>query len=187
MRLIPSSILYISFALLLSSCEFKCSVGDQGTEPKKTKTVSSSTVEKDGAIITNGVDITTKGVKIEKVGLFLPDDSRLSDDNLVSLGEKIKMVILIDSGWVVEDGKSFIGASEKISNNLGEVAVKAEDIFSDYTESGIEAADAKAISLSAVITDIGNGGADHYVVEFRIWDKKGTAEISGSYKFYLKK
>jgi len=27
---------------------------------------------------------------------------------------------------------------------------------------------------------------DHFLVEFRVWDKKSNADVSGSYKLYLK-
>ena len=99
---------------------------------------------------------------------------------------KIILTIELDSTWTIENEKTFIGASEKISTSSGEVVLSAADLFSDYDESGVSPTDAKYIRLNAVITK-SDVKVDYYLVTFRVWDKKGTAEINGNYKFYLKK
>lgn len=92
----------------------------------------------------------------------------------------------MDTGWVKDNGKSFIGAGEKILTSSGRVVVSADDIFKDYESTGLDAKDAKVISLSAVITQA-NPGVDNFEVRFRVWDKKSTAEVKGKYYFSLKK
>jgi uncharacterized protein YprB with RNaseH-like and TPR domain len=106
--------------------------------------------------------------------------------NEAALGERIYVIVELDTGWVKENKKSFIGASERISTSAGKVVVSADDIFKDYETTGLDPEDAKFIKLSAVITQA-DPGVDDFVVNFRLWDKKGSGEVKGKYKFSLKK
>lgn len=175
----------ILLALLLSSCNFSCSVGENKSGVK-TKSVSSSDPSSlNGAMIKNDIELEAAGVKVKEVYL-LDADKNLLTDNVTGIGEKIYAVIKLDTGWVKENGKSFIGASERISTSAGRVIIDAEDIFKDYEATGISAVDAEVISLSAVITQA-DTGLENFVVQFRVWDKKGKGEVKGKYKFRLRK
>lgn len=105
-------------------------------------------------------------------------------ENITRIGEKIYVIIKLDTGWVKENGKSFIGASERISTSAGRVVVDAVDIFKDYELTGVDSDDAKFISLSAVIKEA-DPGLEKFVVSFRVWDKKGKGEIRGKYNFKI--
>ena len=113
-------------------------------------------------------------------------DNNLLKENKARIGEKIYLVIKLDSGWVKENGKSFIGASERITTSAGRVVINADDIFADYGITGLDPVDAKLISLSAVITQA-DPGVNDFTVQFRVWDKKGSGEVKGKYKFSLAK
>lgn len=167
-------------AALLASCDLKCSVGDNKSETKA-KTNSALT----GAIIKNDIDLEVTGVKLKEAYLVNADNNELTE-NITRVGEKIYLVIKVDTGWVKENDKSFIGASERILTSGGRVVISADDIFKDYETTGLDAVDAKVIRLSAVITEAGTGLED-FKVEFRLWDKKGSGEIKGKYKFSLAK
>lgn len=172
----------IMLATLLSSCEMSCSVGDNKS---KTKTVTSSDNSAiHGAVIKNDIDIEVTGVKLKEAYL-VDKDYKLLTENKTRVGEKIYLVIKVDTGWVKENGKSFLGASERISTFGGNVIVNADDIFKDYQITGLDATDAKVVSLSAVLTEV-KSGVDDFVVQFRVWDKKGAGEIKGKYKFKIK-
>ncbi len=180
-RNVISSLIIVCIAL--SSCKFECSVGgDTGTKSSQ----ASSPKEKNGTLIANNIDLTVKNIKVKTASLQLIDKSRVADDNVIKLGEKVYLVLQLDSNWTVENGKSFIGASEKVSTDKGEVVLHAEDLFADYSVSGVDPSDAKLIQLNAVITKE-VPGITYYKVDFRVWDKKGDAEITGNYKFYIKK
>ena len=185
MRSYSQLLLFVFCALTLSSCEFNCSVGKNKEEPVKGGTVKSSTVVKDGTTITNNITLDVKGVKVKKATLLLPDNTQVSDDNMVNVNQKIKLVLFIEDGWTLKNGKNYIGGSEKIVASNGQVVVDAADLFADYTTSGIDPEDAKIISLSAVITQEA-GSSNYYEVTFRVWDKAGTGEITGSYRFSIK-
>ena len=179
-------LLLLICSLVLISCDFQCSIGDTKKPSAGGKNVTSTIKTENGAVISNGINITGKGIKLKSATLKLENGERVSDDNMVGLNEKIILTIELDRTWTIENEKTFIGASEKISTSSGEVVLSAADLFSDYDESGVSPTDAKYIRLNAVITK-SDVKVDYYLVTFRVWDKKGTAEINGNYKFYLKK
>jgi hypothetical protein len=179
MRLLP---ILISAALAICSCK------DQSSGKK---TVLASSAEKkdskyvNRAEVKNGIDIEASGgVKVEKAYLTLPDGTPLGDKNVVDLNQKA--ILHLDlSDWKVENGKTYLGASEEIKTDNGTEILKIDDLFSNYDPQGIDPNDAKYIVLSAVITGQ-TGKIDHFVVSFRVWDKKGSSVISGSYPLYIR-
>lgn len=169
---------------VLSSCDFKCSVGDNKPAVKTKPVSSEDNTTLNGAIIKNDIDLEVTGVKLKEA--YLVDANyNLLKENEAAIGEKIYVVITLDTGWVKENGKSFVGAGERISTKAGRVLVDADDIFKEQGLTGIDVEDSKVISLSALITDANPG--DDFVVKFRVWDKKGTGEVRGKYNFSLKK
>jgi hypothetical protein len=160
-------------------------VGKDDKADNKSNTVTTAVTEKGGTILTNNITLNAKGVKVNKATLLLPDDSRVSDDNMVNLNEKIRLFLYVESGWTEKNGKVFIGASEKIITDSGEKIVDAQDLFSDASAIGIDPADAKEINLSAIITEE-MATIKYYIVSYRVWDKNSDAEITGEYKFYIK-
>ncbi len=168
-------------SIFLSSCKFSCNVDKTGKQDNNT--VSGPSVV-NGVLISNGIDITASGVKIKSATLKLDGGAKVPDDNVVNLNQKITLVIELDNNWTVEGGKSFIGASEKITTSKGYEVLNAADLFKDNTMTGFDPNDTKYIQLDAVITK-GDPSVSYYKVEFRVWDKKGDAEVKGSYKFYI--
>ena len=104
---------------------------------------------------------------------------------LVALGEKISLILNIENGWTEIDGKSFIGATEKITTDNGSVILDSDDLFASYDQ-GMNASNAKIITLKARITQAPAIPVDYYIVNFKVWDKKGSGVITGKYKFYIK-
>ncbi len=173
--------LLLIICLFVSSCKFSCNTGNTGKSGSNT--VSGPAVV-NGALISNGIDITASGIKIKSATLKLDGGVKVSDDNVVNLNQKIYLVIELEDKWTVADGKSFIGASEKITTSKGYEVLNAADLFKDNTLSGFDPNDTKYIQLDAVITK-NDPSISYYKVDFRVWDKKGDAEVKGSYKFYL--
>lgn len=173
----------VMLATLLTGCNFNCSVGEKkGGVNVKTVTSNDNTTL-NGAIIKNDIDLDATGVKLKSAYLLDASNNPLKV-NETRLGEKIYLVLEMDTGWVKENGKSFIGAGEKILTSAGRVVVSAEDIFIDYETTGVDQEDAKYITLSAVITNPETGMND-FTVHFRVWDKRKEAEVKGKYKFKL--
>ena len=177
---------YLILCVILSSCEFKCSVGKDSNETDKPKTNATRTVTKDGTILTNGISLDARNIKVTKATLLYSDGSPVPDDNTIALNTKIKVNLFIEDGWKEKNKKVFIGASESISDDKGTMIVDADDLFKDYDETGIDPSGAKLLKLTAIIEEEGGGGSKYYDVKFRVWDKNGDGEIKGGYRFYIK-
>lgn len=168
--------------LLLSSCEFRCNVGSKtAAADEKDKPVM-----QDGAAIYNGIKLRADNVKVEKAYLIFEGGKRLEEGNFFDVNTPVILVLLIDKGWKTYDGKAFLGASEKITvERSGEVLLDEPDLFTKY-EQGISEADAKILSLTAIIKYGKPIPPTTFIVSFRVWDKKGTGVIEGSYTLHSK-
>ena len=183
MRKLKLAYLFMS-CIVFCSCDFKCSIGDTKSAEKTKPVTSEDNTTLNGAIIKNDIDLDATEIKLKEAYLADADLKPLAE-NKAGVGEKIYLVIKLDTGWVKENGKSFIGASERILTSEGRVVVSADDIFKTQEMEGIDATDTKQISLSALITNA-DPGVNNFEVQFRVWDKKGKGEVKGKYKFSLK-
>jgi hypothetical protein len=172
-------VLICSLSLLLQSCEFSCSIGN------KEEDVSGTAKVKDGARIYNNIQLNASGVRVDKAYLLLDNGQQVPDDNFVDFKGPVKMQLKIESGWVEENGNVLLGASEKITAESGEVLVDEADLFQKYAE-GISAKDAKSIYLSATLKVKEGTPPTSFLVSFRVWDKRGSGFIEGSYMLYSK-
>lgn len=132
----------------------------------------------------NGITMNIKGFKVAEAGLYFEDGSKVPEDNTIELNQKVIMYAVIDGGYKVIGGKVFPGSSERIVLSNGYEVLKTGDLFADY-KTGVKAADGKYISLKAMMTQI-DDKAMEITVSFKIWDKKGSSNITGSYKLHIK-
>ena len=180
MRSINLLSLYVMLAFLLSSCQFECSVGNNGKEPAGKAKVQNDTR------VYNEIKVNSYKAKLKRAYLVFEDGSRVPDDNFVDFSQPVKLILDINDGWVEEGGKVFLGASEKIITESGDVLLDAQDLFQDYTEQGIPVADARKVSIKATIRLRENVPPTSFSVQFRVWDKKGDGYIEGSYMLFSK-
>jgi hypothetical protein len=179
MKFISRLTVFVLLTMVLTSCEFHCSVG---TPVEKQPTPAGST---DKPSIANRIKLTTRNVKVSQAFLITANDNKpVPENNAIDFSQPVKLMLVIESGWTVENGLSFIGASEKVSSE-GTVLLDEKDVFAEY-ESGVNATDAKAIGLSVTIPPPPKGAVNEYNVEFRVWDKKGTGYVEGSYTLHSK-
>ena len=162
---------FLATVVLLSSCDFKAEV--KTSSNGAAVSTSASTSPK----IKNGIDLKANGLTVSQAFLIYEDGTLVGDDNTAKVGQKIKMRLVIDGGWQEAEGRVYPGASEKIETNEGDVVLDEKDLFASM-ETGVAAEDAKLITLSAVITGL-DKLHDYFLVTFRVWDKKGTAEVTG--------
>ncbi len=173
----------IVLTITIASCKFSCNMGN---EKEPTKTVVKSGGANDnaalsGAIIKNDIEIEATNVKLKEAYLVDEEGSPLIK-NETKIGKKIYLMIEMDTGWTKINGKSFIGASERISTSAGRVVIDAEDIFKENEVEGFPASKTKTLNLSAIITQA-DPGLEDFTVNFRVWDKRANAEVKGKYKF----
>ena len=168
----PNRLLFlVLLPFSLVSCEFKCNVGDDLKEKEKPAETGSTNIY-------NNINLESN-VKIRRAYLAFPDGKRVPSDNYIDFTEPVKMIVMIDSGWVVENDTVLLGASEKIETESGQVLLDEPDLF--QATGPISATDAKIIALTAKIIREPNSPPSSYKVSFRIWDKKGKGAITGDY------
>ncbi len=173
-------LVFITASLFLQSCEFSCSVGD------KKEDIKGTAVLKEGARIYNDIQLKTNKVKVSRAFLVLKDGTAMPEGNLVDFSQPIKVKMEVEEGWVEENGKVLLGASEMITAEDGTVILDEKDLFSGKYDDGISATDAKEIGLTAALTLKKDMPPTTVTVSFRVWDKKGEGYIEGSYKLYSK-
>lgn len=174
-------VLLIAFLVSsVSSCEFRCNIGsDAGKVNENIKPVV-----KDGSQVYNNIQLTTSGVKIKRAYLALQDGTRVPADNFIDFTQPVKMIVLIDSGWVVKDEGVLLGASEKIATENGQILLDEPDLFEGTGT--ISETDSKIIAVTAKIIRDKNSPPASFIVSFRIWDKNGNGSIEGNYKLNSK-
>ena len=134
----------------------------------------------------NGIKLKIKGLTVKEAYLMLEDGTKVPADNMVELNQKVNLRIVLDKGLKEENGKVFIGASEKIVLSSGYKVLDSQDLFAAYDETGVSPEDAKYISLKAVMTEL-DDKKKFVKVSFRVWDKRSAAnEITGYYIMHIK-
>ena len=133
--------------------------------------------------IRNGIEVKASGgLIVEQAWLQSANGPLIRDGNLVNLGEKIQLHLIIH-GWQGQGDRIAIGASEMITTDEGQRFLNEEDLFSRYESLPLEAV--KKISLSAVIDDI-DRLVDYFRVDFKIYSKLYKEQIiEGYYMFYI--
>ncbi len=179
MKQIRSISIVICLTFFLASCKFSCSVGGSDEEPKGTA------VEKDGARLYNNIKLTAYKANLKRAYLEFEDRTRVPDDNFIDFSQPVKLMLAIDGGWVEENGKVLLGASEKIIAEDGRVVLDEKDLFESYSD-GIKVSDSKLIFLTAALKLREGSPPTSFSVQFRIWDKKAEGYIEGSYMLFSK-
>jgi hypothetical protein len=136
-----------------------------------------------GSKIRNGIELKTKGdLKVSQAFLLFEDGSLVPSSNEAKVNQEVNLRLIIEGGFKQNNGMVEIGASERIETSTGQVLLDEKDLFRTLGE--IEAARAEALTLKAVITRL-DKLYDYFLVSFRVWDKKGNGEVTGSYKLYI--
>ncbi|MEO7766928.1 MAG: hypothetical protein ABIS01_05860 [Ferruginibacter sp.] len=135
--------------------------------------------------IKNGIKLKVNGFKVSEAYLVFDDETLVPEANKVELNQNVNMLLIIDEGWTETGGKVFPGSKQVVKLNNGKEIINSEDYFAAFDETGVSIEDARYITLNTLITDEKNR-KNYLIINFRVWDKKGTAEITGSYKLYIK-
>ena len=174
MKKITKAIFYLP-AIFLCSCTF--------TVEQKSSVDENAAGTKTSSKIRNGIELQTTGnLKVSQAFLLFDDGSLVPASNEAKVNQQVNLRLIIDGGFTEANGKVEIGAAEKIETNTRQMLLDEKDLFSDLGE--IEAERAKTLTLNAVITRL-DKLYDYFLVSFRVWDKKGNGEITGSYKLYI--
>ena len=174
MKKIMTSIFCLA-TLLFGSCEVSVKKDRSSDDTTPGKGTSSK--------IRNGIELKSKGnLRVSQAFLLFEDGTLVPSSNETKVNQEVNLRLIIEEGFTQQNGMVEIGASEKIETNTGEVLLDEKDLFANLGE--IEAARAEALTLKAVITRL-DKLYDYFLVSFRVWDKKGSGEVTGSYKLYI--
>lgn len=167
--------------IFLQSCEFNCSVGDKADKP-------GTAVVKDGVRITNDIELQADGVTVEKAYLVFEDGTAVPEGNITDFSQPVRLTMVIEDGWKVDsNGRVWLGASEKIEVETGEVLLDEQDLFAKKNDQSISEKEAGRITLTATIT-LGKKikPLTTFYVYFHVWDKIGKGFVQGRYKLFSK-
>lgn len=190
---------WLLVALLLSACNDNGStekissvpdnekknsqLDDSNTFRKRnTSQADEATTNSDADILNNISLHESGGLKVAQAFLTFEDGKLLPKSNETSLGTPVYLNLMIEKGWEIRDGQSSIDATEIITTHDGEIVLNAPNLFKATPT--IDAKDATRILLKANITKT-RPDIDHFVVNYRVWDKWSDAEVKGSYKLYV--
>ncbi|MFZ4057095.1 MAG: hypothetical protein ACOYKE_03105 [Ferruginibacter sp.] len=168
----------ISLLLLCLSMLFIGNVMAQNGKPKPVVAPKTK--------ILNNIKLNVENFTVSDARLVFEDDSPVPANNLVELKQRVKLQLTIDKGWQQKEGRVFLGATEIIRLSDGYNVLASDDLFKSYDEEGVTPDDAQFITLYATLTELDNMKL-HAIVSFRVWDKNGTGEITGSFKLFFKK
>jgi hypothetical protein len=186
--MLGKSLFYYLFfiSIFLSSCEFHCSVGE--SEEKKETGKKYKPVQKDGALLYNGIHLVSRGVQVEKAYLVTDDEQedRVGEDNFVEILRGVKMYLLIKDGWKDTDGRVRIDASMKAVADDGTVIAEEQNMFKEYEEKGISIEESKSISIALFVNKWTASRPVTVKISFRVWDKQSDAFVEGDYTVHTK-
>ena len=175
-------IAFLLITLVLSSCEFQCTVGKDTKEEK-------GKVRKEGeSLLYNGIQLRASGIKVNKAYLVTNDGNgeRIGEDNIIDLKKGVKLLLLVSNDWKTTDDHVWLGASMNVNTETGEKILEQEDMFAAYEKEGLPAKDANIIGMSVRFKEQLASLPLSYDVRFRVWDKKGEAFIEGSYTIHTR-
>lgn len=172
----PGSI--ILFGMLFFMCNNVCAQKKKVVKKPAPSAVVNSPIK-------NGIKLKIKGFKVSEAYLVLDDETLVPEGNKVLLNQNVNMLLIIDSGWTETGGRVYPGSKQVIKLSNGVVVLNSEELFAAFDETGVSPEDARYITLNAVITEL-KDKKNHVIINFSLWDKKGDAEISGSYKLFIK-
>ena len=137
-----------------------------------------------GTLISNGIALQAKEVKVSRAFLLYDNSTLVPPGNKTTEGRVVKLRLVVDSGWAEKDGRVSLGASETIRTDKGQEVLDEEDLFAATPL--LDARAARAITLTATISKLGRQHSN-FIVSFRLWDKRGPGEITGSYKLVVER
>ena len=132
----------------------------------------------------NHILLEAKGFRIKDAFLAFNDSTKVSNDNKVNIGQHVNLILLIDSGWTVENERIYAGVGQKIESSDGKHVFEQKDLMESHPE-GVPAEDGFQVTIQAIIKSA-DKEYDYFLVSFHVWDKKSDHEITGSYKLHVK-
>ena len=136
----------------------------------------------DADILNNIIVHQSGGLQVGQAYLSYEDGKLVAKSNKVRLGETVLLNLVIDGGWKTRNGEASLDATEIITTSDGEMVLNARNLFK--SKPTVTERDAGRIFLKATVTKT-RSDIDHFIINYRVWDKWGDGEVRGSYKLYI--
>ena len=125
------------------------------------------------------IKIEAEKVSINEVYLFSKNSGEVITDNKVKADDKVYLIFEGVKGFNEINGKIFPGLSMKATGSDGTEIFSNNDLFSDFTGSGLSADDFKTQVLASLT--FSSGSVKNPVrCNLVLWDKKGDSKINVS-------
>lgn len=135
------------------------------------------------ATILHGIVVHQKGgLEISQAFLSHADGTFINNRNNVRLGEVVYLNLVVKGGWMAEGDSVAVGAAQNIVAENGQPVLSSPDLFANAGK--IYKAKAAHLLLKTTLTKA-SSGAQKFLVNYRVWDKMGPGEASGSYWLLL--
>ncbi len=122
------------------------------------------------------IKVESDSATFNEIYLFSQGNNKVITDNKTRFNDNIYLIIEGLRGFNEAGGMVFPGMSIKASDSKSNVLIESDDLFTDYSASGIAAAD-MAERISAHFSIPGPQFNNPLHCEMKVWDKKGYARI----------
>ncbi len=123
------------------------------------------------------ISVSPKDVTYGEIYLFSQGNNNVIADNIVNFDDNIYIIAEGLKGFSEENGMVFPGMQLRGTDSSGDVILDYDDLFSDYSESGIAASDFSS-RVSAHFMLAGTTFNNPLRCELKIWDKKSNASLT---------
>jgi hypothetical protein len=122
------------------------------------------------------ISIESSKVVYNEVYLYSKGSEKVITDNKINSNDDIYIIIEGLKGFYDANGMVFPGLTIKVSDSAKKIILESDDLFSDYSESGIAAIDL-AGRVSGHFSVTGTQFNNPLHCEMTIWDKKSDGKI----------
>ena len=130
--------------------------------------------------LTSGLTYNYHGLGVDEV--FLTINGEAIRGNQFTAGSTVVMNFKGVSGFTNQNDKVYPGLSVKVTDPEGTVLLAAEDLFSQYDETGLDIDQAGELSSNLTIGDPMQVGKS-YLWHISIWDKQHDGLIEANLNF----
>lgn len=158
-------------------CDWARKIIDEKPCPKP-----STWVENNLDIFT-GASFISKGLSCKDFEIKSKTNNVYLTDNLIGIDEEINIKILKPKGFCADgNGDSHFGTSYSISDSLGNVVIKVDDLYKNQTK-GIPEEYLKSLSVSLKLNSLGLGMK--YILRISFFDKRSEAKLDVVFPFSM--
>ncbi len=156
--------------------------GQKAATPEPSLPPASTSTEQ-GPSFRNNIQLSTSGgLRLSAAYLTGNDGALLPPDNALRRGDTAYLHLVIGGGWMAENRRLFLGATQEVETASGDGVLSSGDLFGQ--QQGLPEKEGDRLLLPVVISR-SRAGIPYFFVRFRVWDKKGPAAVSGSYRLQI--